>query len=191
MRFDKGHKDSTRQRIIKAAALRFRRDGIAAAGIAGVMEDAGLTHGGFYAHFASKEELVQAATTAAIDTTGARLDRLTAADASWLAQRITNYLSPAHRDAPATGCAVAALVAELGRHTAQTRSVFTSKLAGIFADYAAHMPPDMPAALRHDKAIGIFAVMLGALQLARAVTDPALSDKILESAAQAARSLAA
>lgn len=191
MRFEKGHKDATRQRIIKAATRRLRRDGIAATGIAGVMQDAGLTHGGFYAHFASKEELVQEATIAAIDNTSARLEHLTAADADWLTQRIGNYLSPQHRDMPATGCAVAALVAELARHSAQTRALFTKKLTAILAQYCAHLPPDLPSSIRHERAIGIFAVMLGGLQLARAVADRALSDKILDSAARAARLLAA
>ncbi|MDE8345511.1 MAG: TetR/AcrR family transcriptional regulator [Acidocella sp.] len=191
MRFDKGHKFATRDRIIKAASMRFRRDGIAASGIAGVMEDAGLTHGGFYAHFSSKEDLVGQATNAAIEMTNHRLERLTAQDSSWLTQRITHYLSASHRDHPATGCAVAALVAELGRHGAQTRAIFTEKLAAIFAAYAAHLPPETPETLRGEKAIGIFAVMLGGLQLARAVADPDLSNKILDAASQAAHRLAA
>jgi len=188
MRFAKGHKTETRARIVDAASKRFRRDGVAAAGIAGVMEDAGLTHGGFYAHFASKEELVREATVAALDATQARLDRFAPEGADWLESRIKNYLSPRHRDTPETGCAIAALAAELGRHSEATRAAVTAKLQETFARYAAHLPEDAPAPSH--QAIAIFSLIVGALQLARAVSDPGLSAQILQSGTSAALRLA-
>ena len=188
MRFAKGHKTETRARIIDAASKRFRRDGVAATGIAGVMEDAGLTHGGFYAHFASKEELVREATVAALDATQARLDRFAPEGADWLEARIKNYLSPRHRDTAETGCAVAALAAELGRHSQATRNAVTAKLQETFARYAAHLPAATPDP--GHRAIAIFSLMVGALQLARAVSDPGLSAQILQSGTSAALRLA-
>ena len=187
MRFDKGHKQATRERIVAIAAARFRRDGVAATGIAPIMEEAGLTHGGFYAHFESKEALVRESLDAALAQTRARQER---AGAAGLSGRIEHYLSPAHRDAPAQGCAVAALVAEIARHPEATRALLTARLEAIFARYESLLPAGLPAAARRGRAIAIFALLLGTLQLARAVSDPALSSQILHNGIEAAQSLA-
>jgi TetR/AcrR family transcriptional repressor of nem operon len=183
MRFEKGHKAATRQRIVEVASERFRKDGVAAVGIAGVMADAGLTHGGFYAHFGSKEDLVREAMAAAFESTKARPQRELKPGESALEQRIRSYLRPAHRDTPERGCAAAALVAEVARHDPATREAFTEALEGILGLIAEQLPE---GAARRATAIGIFGVMIGALQLARAVADPVLSDEILESGIQAA-----
>ncbi len=191
MRFEKGHKAATRQRILEVASERFRKDGVAAVGIAGLMADAGLTHGGFYAHFGSKEDLVREAMTAAFEATKTRQEGAFEPGKAGLEQRIRNYLRPSHRDAPERGCAAAALVAEMARHDPATRETFTTRVEEIIARIAGHLPDDLPEAARQSTAIGIFGTMLGTLQLARAVADPALSDAILESGIQAAIKLAA
>ena len=189
MRFEKGHKAATRQKIIETAAARFRQDGIAATGIAGLMADAGLTHGGFYAHFTSKEELVRESMAAAAAATRARLERATA-QSPGLESYIRSYLRPAHRDAPAQGCIVAALGAELARHEPETRAAFSEKIEALLARIAAQLPAEQSEEDRLRTAIGIFGVMNGTLQLARAAVDQTLSDKILESGIDAALRLA-
>jgi len=189
MRFEKGHKAATRQKIIETAAARFRRDGIAATGIAGLMADAGLTHGGFYAHFGSKEELVREAMAEASAASRARLERASGDDSS-LAAYIRTYLRPAHRDAPEKGCFVAALGAELARHEPETKAAVAEKIEGVLARIAAKLPAGQNAERRLETAIGIFGVMSGTLQLARAVADEAMSAKILQSGVAAALQLA-
>lgn len=189
MRFDKGHKEQTRRRIVETAARRFRKEGVEAVGIAGLMADAGLTHGGFYAHFASKEELVRAALEEASDQGRERRCRLLDKGEN-LEGLVRSYLRPVHRDTPELGCAAAALIAEIARHEPETRTAFTARLGELLRQFEAVLPAEMEHEQKTRRAIGIFAAMLGALQMARAVTDPALSDKILESGIEAALALA-
>jgi TetR/AcrR family transcriptional repressor of nem operon len=191
MRFEKGHKEATRQKILETAAARFRKDGIAAVGIAGLMADAGLTHGGFYAHFGSKEELVREALAAGAAGSRARLERASADAASGLESYIRAYLRPAHRDAPERGCIIATLGAELARHEPETRIAFSAQINTLLDRIAEMLPATRGAADRRTAAIGIFGVMSGTLQLARAVTDADESDRILESGVTAALKLAA
>jgi TetR/AcrR family transcriptional repressor of nem operon len=191
MRFEKGHKEATRQRIIDVASARFRKDGVAAVGIAPLMAEAGLTHGGFYAHFESKDELVREAMTAALAGTRRRLERAAERGDAGLEHFIRWYLTPAHRDAPERGCAYAAMAPEIARQSEATRAAFTSRLEDTVGWIAAQVKPNCPEAERRSVAIGIFGVMLGTLQLARTVTDPELSDQILASGVTAALALAA
>ncbi len=193
MRFEKGHKEQTRQRIIETASRKFRKEGVAATGIAGLMAEAGLTHGGFYAHFASKEDLVRAALASTLDQAKARRQQVLDSakpGPGGLEALIRFYLRPAHRDTPERGCAAAALISEIARHEPETRAAFTTRLLGMLAQIASALPPEMDEAARERLAIGLFGTLLGCLQMARAVDDPALSDKILESGAQAALALA-
>lgn len=193
MRFEKGHKEQTRQRIIETASEKFRKEGIAATGIAGLMAEAGLTHGGFYAHFASKEDLVRAAMEAALDQTRTKRQNIldsAAPGPERLRALIKFYLRQAHRDAPGKGCAAAALISEIARHEPETRQVFTERLKGLLGQIALALPPEMAEAAREELAIGLFGVLLGSLQMARAVDDPALSETILESGQKAALALA-
>jgi TetR/AcrR family transcriptional repressor of nem operon len=187
MRFEKGHKEETRKRIIKVASERFRKDGVEAVGIAGLMAEAGLTHGGFYAHFESKEDLLREAMVAAMDNTRERLNR--AAERDGLEGLVRRYLRPSHRDTPEDGCTIASLVAEIARHEPETREVFARRVEAFLLRIAAHLP-ELPEAERQPAAIGILGVLLGALQLSRAVTDPELSDSILENGIRSALSLA-
>ena len=129
MRYGKDQKQATRQRILEAAGRRFKQDGIDGAGVAAVMSDAGLTNGAFYAHFASKEDLVA---NVLADQLRAQRQSLDAqpADRAGLEAFIRSYLSPEHRDQAADGCPSAALLDEIARRPAATRQVFTDELIG-------------------------------------------------------------
>jgi TetR/AcrR family transcriptional repressor of nem operon len=187
MRYEKGHRDVTRRRIIDVASRRFRKDGVAAAGLAGIMADAGLTNGAFYAHFESKEDLVQAVVGDALSRRETTLRAL--AQSGGLEAAIRDYLSPRHRDNPGQGCPTAALVAEIARHPGPTRDLFTGKLAEFIALIATQLGARTPGARRRN-AVALYGMMVGTLQLARAVNDSQLSDEILQSGVSAALALA-
>jgi len=188
MRYEKGHKDATRQRIIDVASRQFRENGVAAVGLAGIMTDAGLTNGAFYSHFKSKEELVQAVLSNALRRREVTLRTASEANAG-LEATIRDYLSPRHRDRPGGGCPTAALVAEIARHPKTTRDAFTDKVTRFIALIATQVR-DGSADTRRRKAAAIYGMMVGTLQLARAVNDKRLSDEILESGVSAALALA-
>jgi len=188
MRYEKGHKDTTRQHIIDVASRQFRGHGVAAVGLASIMSDAGLTNGAFYNHFESKEDLVQAVLANALDRREARL-RAVAAEGAGLATMIRDYLSPRHRDRADDGCPTAALVAEVARHPKTTRDAFTAKVQ-TFIELIATQIPAGSAAARRRNAAAIYGMMVGTLQLARAVNDKKLSNEILESGVVAALALA-
>jgi len=187
MRYEKGHKDVTRQRIIDVASGQFRAHGVAARGLAGIMTEAGLTNGAFYAHFESKEDLVRAVLGEAL---GRREQTLRAAadKEAGLEVLIRDYLSPRHRDDPGRGCPTAAMVAEIARHPKKTRDAFTVKVVELIALIAAQIEGSPPA--RRGNAVAIYGMMVGTLQLARAVNDKRLSDEILENGLAAALALA-
>ena len=184
MRYEKGHKDATRQHIIDVASARFREGGVAAVGIAGIMAGAGLTNGAFYNHFESKEDLVESVLAHAL---GGRRTGLRAnlEAGKGLEAAIRDYLSARHRDDAGGGCPTAALVAEIARHPQATRDAFTDKISEIIALIAAKAN-NGSARARRKRAIAAYSLMVGALQLARAVNDRKLSDDILASAADAA-----
>jgi AcrR family transcriptional regulator len=177
MRYSKDHKQATRQRILEAAGRRFKQDGIDGASLAAVMSDAGLTNGAFYAHFASKEDLV-----ANVLADQLRVQRQTfdaqPSDRAGLEAFIRAYLSPQHRDQYADGCPSAALLDEVVRRPAATREVFTDELMGVIDDIASRLDRTDAEAARTD-ALAIFGMMIGTLQLARALTDRDLSDQLL------------
>lgn len=186
MRYDKGHKDASRRRIIDVAGERFRSEGIAASGLAGIMSDAGLTNGAFYPHFKSKAALVCESVAAAMENQGKLMQELAASGG--LEAAIAAYLSPDHRDNPATGCTLAALLPELAREPAETRSVWAERFLATVKQLASELPPrtQNPEA----KALAIYATLIGSLQLARVVEGTPLSDRIMAAGADAARALA-
>jgi TetR/AcrR family transcriptional repressor of nem operon len=188
MRYEKGHKDATRQRIIDVASRQFRENGVAAAGLAGIMTDAGLTNGAFYSHFESKEDLVQAVIFNALERREETLRTAAKAD-SGLETTIRDYLSPRHRDNASRGCPTAALVAEIARHAKPTRDAFTGKVSEFIGLIASQVRAGA-ARERRRRAIAIYGMMVGSLQLARAVNDQRLSDEILEGGVTAALALA-
>jgi TetR/AcrR family transcriptional repressor of nem operon len=177
MRYGKDQKQATRQRILEAAGRRFKQDGIDGAGVAAVMSDAGLTNGAFYAHFSSKEDLVA---NVLADQLRAQRHRFAEApaDRAGLEAIIRFYLSPEQRDQFADGCPSAALLDEIARRSTTTRQVFTDELLGIADDIAARLDLTDAEATRTD-ALALFAMMIGTLQLARALTDRDLSDQLL------------
>jgi TetR/AcrR family transcriptional repressor of nem operon len=176
----------TRERIIAAASEEFRKHGIVATGLADLMKAAGLTHGGFYKHFASKDELVREVAAASISATTARIRE--AADRRpgrrGIAEAVATYLSPGHRDKPGDGCAFAAMGAELSRGDAKTRTEATEgflKFVDVLASHADGMRPDQAK----KKALAAASTMIGAMTMSRMVKDPELSDAILKSATDA------
>jgi TetR/AcrR family transcriptional repressor of nem operon len=188
MRYEKGHKEATRRRIVETASARFRRDGIDSVGLADLMGEAGLTHGGFYSHFSSKEDLVRATVELAAEKSRNNFrDRVAEGG---LEAWIRHYLRPSHRDHPERGCLVATLASELARHPAGTRSAFGKRTETLVGDIAALLPATVPATRRGETAIGVFAAMVGALQLARLVHDEATSTQILEAGIATALTLA-
>jgi TetR/AcrR family transcriptional repressor of nem operon len=177
MRYGKDHKRATRRRIVDAAGRRFKQEGIDGAGVAAVMSDAGLTNGAFYAHFTSKEDLVANVLADQLRTQRDSYNTQPSGRAG-LEAIIRSYLSPQHRDQCADGCPSAALLDEIVRRPAATRQVFTDELLGIADDIAARLDRTDPGAARTD-ALAIFGMMIGTLQLARALTDRDLSDQLL------------
>jgi len=186
MRYEKGRKDLSRRRIMEVASERFRSDGIAASGLAGIMSDAGLTNGAFYPHFQSKAELVRESLASALDDQAQRLQDAFAAGG--LEAVLAAYLSAEHRDNPANGCVSAALLPELARQPPETRSLLGSCLLAMAQQMAASLAPQTrdPEGV----ALALYATLIGTLQLARATQGTALSDRILAAGAEAARALA-
>jgi AcrR family transcriptional regulator len=184
MRYEKGRKEASRQKILDVAAERFRSDGIAATGLAAIMSDAGMTNGAFYPHFRSKADLVRETVAA---TTGAtRFGNIIAEDG--LETAIATYLSPEHRDDPGQGCPLAALLPEIARQPLETRRVYADNFVALARELASALPANTeePEAV----AMGIYATLIGSIQLARAAERTGLSDRILAAGRDAARALA-
>ncbi|MBB3773799.1 TetR/AcrR family transcriptional repressor of nem operon [Angulomicrobium tetraedrale] len=160
-----------RRRILDAASVLFRDRGFDAVSVAEVMKAAGLTHGGFYGHFGSKDDLV-----------AQTLAHVLAADAGGdteIRAYLEAYLSPRHRDNPAAGCPTAGLAAIIRHQTPAAREAMTKGLRSQIGRIETSLPLANPAN-RRQTAIGSWAAMVGAVILARAIDDPALSDEILE-----------
>ncbi|MER8482210.1 TetR/AcrR family transcriptional regulator [Mesorhizobium sp. M1322] len=185
MRYEKGRKDASRQRIMDVATERFRSDGIAASGLAGIMGEAGLTNGAFYPHFPSKAALVRESVAAALEVQATQIQELLAAGGPSMA--VDAYLSAEHRDNPGKGCASAALLPEIAREPAETRQVYAEHLLKLVRQVAAELTPD--ARDPEDVAFGVFATLIGTLELSRAVNGTELSDRILEAGSVAAKAL--
>lgn len=171
MRVSREQMAENRRRILDAASRLFREKGFQAVTVAEVMKAAGLTHGGFYGHFGSKDDLVaQTLAHALAPYTGGRDDLCAYLDA---------YLSPLHRDNTADGCPTAGLAADIRHQTAAARVAMTEGLRSQIDRISEALPGVSPAE-RRCVAIGSWAAMVGAVILARAIDDPALSDEVLE-----------
>lgn len=180
-------KAKNHQRIVALASRKFREKGLAGIGLAALMKRAGLTVGGFYKHFASRDTLVAEAMRAALAGHRAKLS----ASALAVPQRnyesvVDQYLSKSHRDNPATGCPLGALAGEIARSDKQTRSIVTDEarrsinaLADLLRERG---ETDLPAA--RSRAILAYCALIGAITMARAVSDPHLSAEILKTVAQ-------
>src|ERR1700739_4358093 len=168
-------KSLSHQRIIDAAAAQIRREGVASINIAALMSGAGLTHGGFYRHFGSRDELIAEAVEAALDRNPYQnAENPSERGTGSLDAVIDDYLSPAHRDDPETGCAVAALASDMGRGDETARAAYTTHVRRYLAGLARRAPSAGP-----DAPYVTLAALVGAIALARAVDDPELSDELL------------
>jgi TetR/AcrR family transcriptional repressor of nem operon len=178
VRYGREHKQATRQRIIETAGRRFKSDGIDGSGVATLMADAGLTNGAFYAHFASKDDLV---TTVVADQLRAQCESLgaMAPGRTGIEQYLRWYLSAEHRDNREDGCPSAALLDEIDRCTDVAKQAYTDGQLAIVDDIATRLAPHDPQSVRMN-VLGVVAMAIGTLQLSRALTDPQLADALLE-----------
>ncbi len=177
-RYGKEHKQETRQRIIQTSGRRLKQDGIDGSGVATLMADAGLTNGAFYAHFASKDDLVASAVADQLREQRESLSTLAPGRAG-IEQYVRAYLSAGHRDNPADGCPSAALLDEIARATDTTKRAYTDGLLAVIDDITARLNPHDPPSVRA-QTLNIFALMTGTLQLSRALADRQLADQVLD-----------
>jgi TetR/AcrR family transcriptional repressor of nem operon len=185
MRVSKEKAAQNRERILTSAARLFREHGIAATGVDSITEDAGLTHGGLYSQFGSKEAIAAEAIRFALARSKRvwrrALERNPGKRA--LPAIVEGYLSRAHRDAPGNGCVVAALGTDIARQPRRVRQAFTREIKDDL-EFLSRLMPDDDHTRSYEDAIVAFASMAGALILARAVNDEELSDLILKSTAR-------
>jgi TetR/AcrR family transcriptional repressor of nem operon len=187
MRYPARETAEKHERILKEAARLFRERGFDGAGVAEIMEAAGLTHGAFYAHFASKDALEAEAVDRAFAQSGSSVYALTANASDAKRAFLDSYLSGAHRDHPGTGCPVAALGPEIARDSA-ARKPFTQRVKHMIDGMAGRFQWKRKSAARRN-AIHLLSASVGALILARAVDDPQLSDELLGSVRDSLTSL--
>lgn len=173
-------KRQTHERILAAAGRLVRERGLSGIGVDSVMKAASLTHGGFYAHFASREALIGEMLARAVEQMRvalfAGLDDRSGRD--WLRAVVRRYLSRSHRDMVAEGCPVPALISELARSSPAHRQIFEAHLRQTLAEVEQKCPAGL-GLTPYDRALATIALSVGGIALARAVADPALSDRIL------------
>jgi AcrR family transcriptional regulator len=176
-------KEATHERIVETAARAIRRTGYDGAGVAEIMKEAGLTHGGFYAHFDSREGMLAEAADRAGADGMAVLARVAAAapPKKALEAMLRAYLSKEHVEGVETGCAIAALGSEMPRQRPKVRRAATRRIKEMI-DLVARQSPDRGQPGAHERALVTVATALGALVLARAVDDPELTKALRESA---------
>jgi TetR/AcrR family transcriptional regulator, transcriptional repressor for nem operon len=176
-------KEATHERIVSVAARAIRRSGYDGTGVADIMKEAGLTHGGFYAHFASREAmLAEAARKACAESAAVVADVVASAPPDTaLASVLGAYLSREHLERVEVGCPLAALGSETSRQAPEVRRVATRHIKEMI-DLVARQSPDWGKPGAHERALVTVATMVGALMLARAVDDPGLSDGLREAA---------
>src|SRR5947199_3556537 len=168
MRYSKEHKQETHARIVKKASVRLREKGAHGIGVADLMKEAGLTHGGFYAHFDSREALVIEAFAHAMDRSTGRWRKLVEdmPPERRLAVIAESYLTRTHRDDPGHGCAVPALAAEIARESPKSRKAFAARLEQMI-DMLADQIPDVSRTVARKQAMASLATMMGTLVLSR------------------------
>jgi len=171
-----------RERILDAAARLFRERGFEGIGVADTMKAAGLTHGGFYGHFSSKEDLIAEACARAFSRSHERWSKMVGRTPDDpLSSIVRSYLSRRHRDDPGTGCTLAALGPDIARHDSGVRRAVADGLRSAF-NLLSGLVPSKSEAARRQKAISTYATLVGAMIMARAVDDAALSQEILDAA---------
>lgn len=176
-------KEATHDRIVDAAARAIRRSGYNGTGVADIMKAAGLTHGGFYAHFPSREAMLAEAADRAGGESVEMMERIAASvpPPQVLPAMMQAYLSKEHLEEIETGCATAALGSEMPRQAPEVRRAATRRIKEMI-DLVARQSPDWGQPGAHERALFIVSTMVGALVLARAVDEPKLSDALREAA---------
>jgi TetR/AcrR family transcriptional regulator, transcriptional repressor for nem operon len=185
MRHSQEEKLRSHDRIVEVAARRIREAGTEGPGVAEIMAEAGMTHGGFYKHFGSRDELVAEAAQRACTDGSRRVSETIAQAEDPLAALITAYLSADHRDDPGTGCAVAALGGDVARPGNAARGAYTEQVRRYIDRLSELLGDEGSEADRRRRAIETVSTMVGALVISRAVEDPSLSDEILEASRDA------
>jgi len=184
MGYSRAQKARTHKRIVAIAAKRFREKGLAGFGIAELMKEAGLTVGGFYKHFDSRDHLVAEAVSSAFGGWKRRVDAAASGGPPVSYEKlIDDYLNQAHRDNPGTGCAFSALAPEIARSDKRTRALASEQVRNDIQLIAALLPEKDKRTVRL-RAILTFSALVGAMALARAVSDEALSREILKTVAE-------
>ena len=184
MGHSRAEKENTHKRIVKIASKRFREEGLAGVGIAELMKEAGLTVGGFYKHFHSRDDLVAEAVGSAFGTWKRQVDAAASGGPPLTyAKLIDEYLNEAHRNDPGTGCAYSALAVEISRSDKKTRALASEQIRNDLQLIASLLPGKNRRAAR-SRAILTFSALVGAMSLARAVSDQALSREILKTVAE-------
>jgi TetR/AcrR family transcriptional repressor of nem operon len=187
MRYSREHKQETHARIVRKASVRLREKGAHGVGVADLMKEAGLTHGGFYAHFDSREALVVEAFAYAMDRSIEHWRKTVAQTPpeKRLSAIVESYLTATHRDDPGRGCAVPALGAEVARESPKARKAFAAKLEQMI-DMIADQIPDVPRKAARKQASATLATMMGALVLSRIAGNGEFSEDILAAGREAA-----
>ena len=183
MRYSPAHKPATRRRILNAASQAFRERGVTETGVDEVMRRAGLTHGGFYAHFRDKSELIAEACAATFDAAVVNLDRIATQPTPARRARmlIDSYLSSHHRDNRGSGCVVVAVGADMARLRGTVRAGYSRGFTGHLDRLAAALNLAPDPVVNRDLATHLMSSLVGALLFARAIDDPDRSDAILHS----------
>jgi TetR/AcrR family transcriptional regulator, transcriptional repressor for nem operon len=181
MRYSREHKLETHARIVKKASVRLREKGAHGIGVADLMKEAGLTHGGFYAHFDSREALVIEAFADAMDRSTERWRKIAeqTPPERRLATIVDSYLTTIHRDDPGHGCAIPTLGADIARESPKTRKAFAAKLEQMIDMLTAQIP-DVPRRAARKQAMAAIATMMGTLVLSRVAGSGEFSEEILD-----------
>jgi TetR/AcrR family transcriptional regulator, transcriptional repressor for nem operon len=182
MGHSQAEKAESHDRIVEVAAARFRESGVEGVGVADLMKEAGLTHGGFYRHFASRDELVAEAIECALSEGARAVAAAAKVKDHPLAALVDAYLSTMHRDALATSCAVATMAADVARSNERARSAYTRQV-GAYLELLTQLISADTQRARRRKSLAALSALVGAVSMARAVNDEKLSREILKSAA--------
>lgn len=187
MRYEKGHKETTRRRIVETAAERFRKEGIANVGVANLMSEIGLTQGGFYNHFESKDDLTREALAMGLENMRKRLrDASSKTGVARLESLVNGYLSTTHRDNVGHGCMLTTLAIEAGRIDGPVRAQLTDGMKEMVKLVGSVLPESLKPKQREADAMAVVSCLIGTMILARATDDPQMSDRLLESGRRAA-----
>lgn len=187
MRHSKAEKEKTHKRIVAIASRRFREEGLAGIGIADLMKEAGLTVGGFYKHFNSRDALVAEAIGCALELWKRQVDAAASGGPPITYESLVDeYLSDAHRNHPGTGCPVTALAADLARSDKRTRALVSRKIRDNIELLATliRKTKEMDSGSARSQAVLTYCALVGAIGMARAVSDEQLSREILKTVAQ-------